>query len=38
MQQTGPCNTGVIGCMDMPFSLVLDTVVFPFTLICELGH
>ncbi|MBI3856077.1 MAG: YceK/YidQ family lipoprotein [Planctomycetes bacterium] len=35
---TGPCSTALISCVDVPFSLVLDTVLLPVTLFSELGH
>ena len=37
METTGPCSSWPAGCMDMPFSLILDTVLLPFTLIYELA-
>ncbi len=33
---TGPCNVGVLMCPDVPFSVALDTVVLPFTVVYSL--
>ena len=34
---TGPCNPGILMVFDVPFSLALDTVVLPFTVIYEVA-
>jgi uncharacterized protein YceK len=36
MGATGPCSSGIVAVFDLPFSVVLDTAVLPFTLIYEL--
>ncbi len=36
MGTPGPCSMGIVAVFDLPFSVVLDTAVLPFTLIYEL--